>query len=121
MMDISTPDIHSFLPLPQASFHILLSLAAGQCHGYAIIQDVKERTAGEVKLGPGTLYRTLQKMLKSGLIEEVRDRSLASIGDPRRRPYRVTELGAAVARAETARLAGLVEMAHRAGWTPEPA
>lgn len=112
-MDIKT--LESFLPLPSASFHILLSLAAGDRHGYAIIQDVGDRTAGEVKLGPGTLYRTLQKMLEGGLIEEVRDRSLASLGDPRRRPYQITALGQAVARAETARLARLVELARTAG------
>lgn len=116
-MDISSPE--SFLPLPPASYHILLSLAASERHGYAIIQDVDERTAGEVKLGPGTLYRTLQKMLADGLIEEVR--SLATLGDPRRRPYRITTLGADVARAEAARLGRLVEMARTAGLTLEPA
>ena len=118
-MDIS--DTKKFLPLPPASFHILLSLAAGERHGYAIIQDVHERTGGEVKLGPGTLYRTLQNLLSKGLIEEVRDRQLGSIGDPRRRPYGITELGSAVARAEAARLANLVELARTAGLNPEPA
>lgn len=114
-IDTHLPDPEAFLPLPPATFHILLALAAGDRHGYGISQDVAERTAGEVKLGPGTLYRTLQKMLDDGLIEELRDRSLATLGDPRRRPYRITPLGTTVARAETTRLARLVELARGAG------
>jgi len=110
-----TVDPESFLPLPPAIFHILVSLAAGERHGYGILKDVAERTEGEVKLGPGTLYRSLSKMLEDGLIAEVKDRSLAALGDERRRPYRITPLGSAVARAETARLARLVEMAEGSG------
>ena len=106
-------EIDALLPLQQAEFHILLALSAGDCHGYGIIQDVYARTNGALRLGPGTLYRTIQRMLEQGLIEEARKPARPPIkSDPRRRYYRITPLGTAVARAETRRLAELVRLAR---------
>jgi len=108
----------ALLPLPPATFHILVSLAPGDLHGYAIIQDVEERTAGEVRLSVATLYRTIHKMLEEGLIEESRERPAAELDDERRRYYRLTPLGTAAARAEARRLARLVAMARARGLAP---
>ncbi|HUG54095.1 MAG TPA: PadR family transcriptional regulator, partial [Vicinamibacteria bacterium] len=91
------------LPLPPASFHILLALAEGDRHGYGIIQDVAAHTAGELRLSPGTLYRSVQRMLEQGLIVETRDRPAPELDDERRRYYRITPFGTAVARAEAKR------------------
>jgi DNA-binding PadR family transcriptional regulator len=111
-------DVRPFLPLQAATFHILLALADADRHGYAIIQDVAERTGGAIRLSPGTLYRTIQRMLEDGLIVEPRERPAPDEDDERRRYYRITALGVAVARAETARLAGLVKMARARGLAP---
>ena len=102
------------LPLPPATFHILLALAAGDRHGYGIMQDVETRTGGTIRVGPGTLYRTIQRLLEQGLITEPK-RPAARLDDPRRRYYRITPFGTAVARAETRRLAQLVRLARGAG------
>jgi DNA-binding PadR family transcriptional regulator len=107
-----------FLPLPAAAFHILLALADGDRHGYAIIQDVLARTGGEVRLSPGTLYRSIQRLLEQGLVAEARRRPAAGQDDPRRRYYRLTSLGLAAARAEARRLEGLVRMARAQGLMP---
>jgi DNA-binding PadR family transcriptional regulator len=107
-------DADAFLPLPAAAFHILLALTAGECHGYGIIQDVASRTKGALRLSPGTLYRTIQRLLEDGLIEEPR-RVSRDRSDPRRRYYRITPLGTAIARAETRRLSELVRLA-RSAW-----
>ena|SRR5688572_5967243 len=107
-------DVDAMLPLPAAAFHILLALSGGDCHGYGIIQDVEARTNGTLRLSPGTLYRTIQRLLEQGLIEEPR-RPARSNNDPRRRYYRLTPFGEAVARAETQRLAALVRLA-RSAW-----
>ena len=105
-------DIDALLPLQQAEFHILLALSADDRHGYGIIQDVDARTNGALRLSPGTLYRTIQRLLEQGLIEEPRKPAIpAGKDDPRRRYYRITPLGTAVARAETQRLAELVRLA----------
>jgi DNA-binding PadR family transcriptional regulator len=106
--------VEALLPLSAAAFHILLALSAGECHGYGIIQDVRARTTGALRLGPGTLYRTVQRLLEEGLIEEPRRPSRLK-SDPRRRYYRLTPFGAAVARAETRRLTDLVRLA-RSAW-----
>ena len=98
------------LPLPAAAFHILLALSAGDCHGYGIIQDVEARTNGALRLSPGTLYRTIQRLLEQGLIDEPRKPSRPKT-DPRRRYYRITPFGAAVVRAEARRLTELVRLA----------
>ena len=110
----------SLLPLPPATFHILLALADVERHGYAILQDVEQRTGGELKLGAGTLYRSIARMVEQGLIAEVtRRRTLAD--DARRRYYRITALGEACARAEMRRMADLVEVARQRGLRAEPA
>ena len=111
-------EIDGLLPLPPATFHILLALAGEDHHGYAIIQDVAERTGGELKLSAGTLYRSIQRMLEQGLITETRDRPAPEEDDERRRYYRITTLGTAVAKAEARRLTHLVRMARAKGFAP---
>jgi DNA-binding PadR family transcriptional regulator len=113
------PDAASFLPLPEAAFAILLAVAEEDRHGYAILQDVSARTRGQIKRGPGTLYRSIQRMLEQGLIEETRERPAPEEDDERRRYYRITALGRAVARGQTRRLADLVKLAHASGFVPK--
>lgn len=110
----------SLLPLPSAAFHILLSLAAGDRHGYAIIQDVAGRSDGSLKLSAGTLYRSIHRMLDQNLITEVRERPDAESDDERRRYYRISPLGRAVIQAETSRLAQLLKLARTYGIVPGP-
>jgi DNA-binding PadR family transcriptional regulator len=105
-----------FLPLPPATFHILLAVADEDRHGYAIIQEVAARTSGAVKLSAGTLYRSVQRMLEQGLLEETRERPAPELDDERRRYYRITPFGSAVARAEAERLAQLVKLARARGF-----
>jgi DNA-binding PadR family transcriptional regulator len=112
--------VEALLPLPEATLHILMVLAEEDRHGYAILQEVARRTGGEVRLGPGTLYRSIQRMLEQGLIVETRRRPAPEEDDERRRYYRITPLGAAVARAEAKRLAGLVRLARASGFSPKP-
>jgi DNA-binding PadR family transcriptional regulator len=116
-----TKDVDAFLPLQPATFHILLALADEDRHGYAIILDVAGRTNGAIRLSPGTLYRSIQRMLEDGLIVEPRERPAPEEDDERRRYYRITPLGTAVAKAETRRLADLVRMARAVGLAPERA
>ena len=111
-------EVDALLPLPPATFHILLALAEEDRHGYAIIQDVALRTGGELKLSAGTLYRSIQRMLDQGLIVETRDRPAPEEDDERRRYYRITTLGTAVAKAEARRLTQLVRMARAKGFAP---
>jgi DNA-binding PadR family transcriptional regulator len=106
----------SLLPLPPATFHILMALAYEDRHGYAVIQDVAARTDGEIKLSAGTLYRSIQRMLDQGLLVETRERPAPEEDDERRRYYRITPFGGEVARAETRRLAHLVKMARASGF-----
>lgn len=115
----SGADIAALVPLPEATFHILIALAESDLHGYGIIQDVSARTRGRVKLGAGTLYRSIQRMLEQGLIRETRDRPPPDEDDDRRRYYRITPLGVSVARAELGRLTELVKLARARGFTPE--
>ena len=112
--------VEALLPLPPATFHILLALADGERHGYAIIQDVEARTGGELRLSAGTLYRSIARMVEQGLIAEVTKRP-AVRDDERRRYYRITRFGTDVARAELRRLAHLVRLARASGLTPETA
>ena len=113
-------DVTALLPLPPATFHILLALATGDRHGYGIIQDVEARTGGALRLSPGTLYRSIQRLLEQGLIVEPK-RPADPSDDPRRRYYRITPFGTTVARAETRRFTHLVRLARVAGLlTPEP-
>jgi len=109
-------DPTDLLPLPPASFHILLAVADEDRHGYAIIQDVAARTGGELKLSAGTLYRSIQRMVEQGLIVEPRERPLPELDDERRRYYRITEFGREVAEAESRRMAQLVRMARNRGF-----
>lgn len=114
-------EVEALLPLPLATFHILMALADGERHGYAIIQEVAARTGGELKLSAGTLYRSIQRMQEQGLIVESKRRPAATQDDGRRRYYRLTEFGERVARAESARLAQLVKLARASGFAPEGA
>ena len=106
----------SLLPLPPAVFHILMAVADEDRHGYAIIQEVRSRTSGEVRLGPGTLYRSIQRMLDDDLLVEVDERPAPELDDERRRYYRSTPFGRAVARAEANRLQELVRLARASGF-----
>ncbi len=114
--DMERPE--AFLPLPPATFHILMAVAEEDRHGYAIIQDVAQRTEGEIKLSAGTLYRSIQRMLEQGLLLETQERPAPEFDDERRRYYRITDLGAAVARAEARRLTQLVKLARARGFAP---
>jgi DNA-binding PadR family transcriptional regulator len=111
-------DPSKLLPLPTATFHILLAVADEDRHGYAIIQDVEARTGGELRLSAGTLYRSIQRMLDQGLIVEPRERPLPELDDERRRYYRITPFGRAVAEAESRRMVQLVRMARNRGFAP---
>jgi len=119
MTQKSRPDAESLLPLPSATFHILMVLAAGDRHGYAIIQDVAQRTNNRLRLGAGTLYRSLHRMLEQGLILEIEERPDPGHDDERRRYYRITSFGAAVAKAEAHRLRELVRLARASGFVRE--
>ncbi len=99
-------------PLPSAAFHILLALAGEDLHGYGIMRQVAEQTGGRMRLGPGTLYSSVQSLLEEGLIEEVEPRADIKRGDERRRYYRLTKAGRQVARAEAERLADLLRLAR---------
>ena len=100
-------DPSSFLPLAPAQFHVLVTLTEGESHGYAIMQAVEEASGGVVRMGPATLYGTLQRLVDRGLAEELTRRP-AEGDDQRRRYYRITALGARVCAAEAERLAELV-------------
>ena len=110
---MTRPDVSDYLPLSSASFEVLLTLAAGDQHGYRIMRDVAERSGGAVTLHAGTLYRTLARLLELGFIEELEERPAADADDQRRRYYRLTPFGLEVARAEARRLAQQVESARR--------
>src|SRR2546427_9648560 len=113
--------VEDLLPLPAATFHILMALAEDDRHGYGIIQDVAARTDGALKLGAGTLYRSIQRMLEQGLIVETRERPAPDEDDERRRYYRITPFGTAVARGEALRLTRLVRLAPASGVAPRQA
>lgn len=100
------------LPLSPAVFHILLALADAERHGYGIIKEVEARTDGAVRLGPGTLYGSIKRMLDDGVIEESDERPDPEADDERRRYYRLTDFGRRVATAEAERLSRLVATAR---------
>jgi DNA-binding PadR family transcriptional regulator len=102
----------TFLPLTPVAFEVLLALADGDRHGYSILQEVETRSGGAVSLHAGTLYRALARLLESDLIEELRGSPDSSSGDERRRYYRLTARGVAVARAEAGRLEGQLTAAR---------
>lgn len=117
--DHRPPD--TLLPLPPATLHILMAVADEERHGYAIIQEIAARTDGVVRLSAGTLYRSIQRMLEQDLIVEVHERPAPERDDERRRYYRITKYGTAVARAEARRLQGLVRLARASGFVPRSA
>ena len=100
-------------PLPSASLHIVLALLEGEKHGYALIGDVERISGGAIKMGPGTLYGTLKRLLSDGLIEETATGRDSESNDERRRYYRLTAEGAQVASTELARLQTLVRRVQR--------
>ena len=108
-------DPSPFLPLTPAAFHVLLALAEGPKHGYLILKDVEERTAGEVRLSTGTLYGLIRRFLDDELIVEL---APAAADDERRRPYKLTPLGRDVASGEAARLERLVSAARHVRLLP---
>src|ERR1039457_296207 len=100
-------------PLAPAVFHVLLALADGERHGYAIMQEVAESTGGGIKMGPGTLYGTIKRLLEARIIEESDERPDPDLDDERRRYYRLTALGQRAVRAEALRYADMVAVARR--------
>ncbi|HEV7999036.1 MAG TPA: PadR family transcriptional regulator [Planctomycetaceae bacterium] len=110
----------AFLPLTPAVFHIMLALADGESHGYGLMLEVDQITKGRLRLGPGTLYRSIQRMLVDGLIVERKDAVDPENDDERRRYYRLTKLGLDVARAESRRLESLVRTARQRGLLSKP-
>lgn len=113
---MADPRPESLLPLAPAVFHVLMALAGDDRHGYGIIQEVLARTDGGVRLSPGTLYRSIQRMLEDQLIVEISERPAPELDDERRRYYRITAFGRAVARAEANRLHELVRLARASGF-----
>ena len=111
-MTYSTADIDALLPLPPATFHILVALAREDRHGYAIILDVEQRTGGELRLSAGTLYALIRRFVQDGLIVESDERPDPSLDDERRRYYRLAENGRAVAVAEARRMEEAVDHAR---------
>src|SRR5499426_2335047 len=109
----------SLLPLPTAAFHILVALADGDRHGYAIMRGVAVGTGGRLRLNPGTLYTTIRRLLEQGLVMELDERPDPEDDDERRRYYRLTDVGREVAKAEAARLQEALAFARQAGLTPK--
>ena len=99
-------------PLPSAAFQILLALAGEDLHGYGIMRQVADQTGGRMRLGPGTLYSSIQTLLEAKLIEETDSREDAKLGDERRRYYRLTSAGRKLALSEAERLADLLRVAR---------
>ena len=114
-------DAESLLPLPPASFHILVAVAEEDRHGYAILKEVAARTDGALKLNAATLYRSIERMLEQGLIREVSARPAKDLDDERRRYYRITAFGRTVAMAESRRLAQMLALACARGLAPRKA
>ena len=111
-------DAAALLPLSPATFHILVSLADEDRHGYGIIRDVEARTGGALRLSAGTLYRSIQRLLEQGVVVETRTRPAPEDDDERRRYYRLTKFGVEVAEAEAGRLLELVKLARARGLKP---
>jgi DNA-binding PadR family transcriptional regulator len=112
------PEPDDFLPLPRDTFDVLVSLADRDRHGYAILQDIAERTDGRIRLSPSTLYAVIKRLLESELIEELSERPDPAHDDERRRYYRLTPLGRRVAESEAARLTRLLADARASGLVP---
>jgi len=116
-----TKDPDELLPLTPSVFHILVALSEGERHGYGIMRQVAEDTGGSLKLGPGTLYGCLQRMLATGLVQESNWRPDPGLDDERRRYYRISPFGAQVVRAEARRLATAVTAARARRLLPKGA
>jgi DNA-binding PadR family transcriptional regulator len=108
-----TENISPQQPLTPAVFHILLALADGEKHGYSIMKDVESQTEGKIKMGPGTLYGSIKRMLSAGFIEEADERPDPAIDDERRRYYRLRNLGQKALSAESQRLEQAVKIARQ--------
>lgn len=111
-------DPETFLPLTPAVFQILLALADGEKHGYGIMREIGQRTGRRLRMGPGTLYGSIARMLSAGVIEESDQRPDPALDDERRRYYRLTQLGRRVATAEARRLVELVQLARATDLLP---
>ena len=105
-------DTGRFIPLTPVAFEILLSVAQGERHGYAIMQDIEASTGGKMRLNPGTLYRAVGRLVDSGLLEELDPRKAPDLDDARRRYYAVTQLGRRVAKAEARRMEAQIAAAR---------
>ncbi len=114
------PGPEGYLPLTPAVLDIMVALGEEELHGYAIMQEVRRRTAGKRRLAPGTLYRSLKQMEERGWVVEAEERPEPDLDDERRRYYRLTDLGRRVAMAEVERLEGLVTAARSKGFVPSP-
>jgi DNA-binding PadR family transcriptional regulator len=106
-------DPSELLPLTPAMFHILLALADSERHGYEIMREIDQRTEGQVRMAPGTLYGSIKRMLADGLIQELDERPDPELDDERRRYYKLTDFGYRLAVAEAERLEGLVRSARQ--------
>jgi DNA-binding PadR family transcriptional regulator len=117
----TTTDPRSYLPLTEVAFEILLSLADGERHGYDLMKDIERRTEGRLRPHPGTLYRALARLIDDGLVEQRSgEEPFRRNVEERRRPVRMTRLGAKVARAEAERLAAQVAHARERRWLRKP-
>ncbi len=111
-MQPSHCDPEALLPLTPAAFHILLSLADGERHGYSIMREISAQTQGKLRIGPTTLYRSIRQLLETGLIEESDERPDPALDDERRRYYRLSDFGRQVAVAEVKRLDEVLAIAR---------
>ena len=111
-MAFKKKDAEPFLPLTPAMFHVLLALADGEKHGYAILKEVAQRTGGKVRLSAGTLYGIIHRLLSEGLVVESDERPDPALDDERRRYYRLADFGRKVAVAEAERLEEMIAMAR---------
>src|SRR5215217_1483559 len=112
------PQPEGYLPLTPAVLDIMVALGDEEMHGYAIMEEVRRRTAGKRRLAPGTLYRSLKQMEERGWVVEAEERPEPGLDDERRRYYRLTDLGRRIALAEVDRLEGLVDAARSKGFVP---
>lgn len=118
-MTKENPEPESFLPLRPSVFHILLALSDGDLHGYGIMQEVSEHTGGQIRLGPGTLYGAIKRLLGSRLIVETDERPDPELDDERRRYYRLSDLGQQVLKAEARRISKMVSVAQNKRLIPK--
>ncbi|HEY0753894.1 MAG TPA: helix-turn-helix transcriptional regulator [Ktedonobacteraceae bacterium] len=123
-MPLTERDPEAMLPLTPAVFHILLALAAGERHGYSIMQEITAQTQGKFRLGPTTLYRSIKQMLEASLIVETEERPDPALDDERRRYYRLSSFGSRVALAEIQRFERTIALAQSLpgliGWQAQP-